>query len=301
MRDRDGYYSGGGGGGVGVDLTVLWFYGVSPWPVALSRPLSPPAPLELTELKEPESSPWRWWNAGRANRGRPACASFPCIPSCPFRPPPRSLVPWSPLPFSLFLSVSSSPSPLSSLPLLTICLSSSLLLAPFALSHRHIAPHLYAFDVSSRSSPVSFILAYTRMTHVHHKRRFRLFARALPPPPPPPSPSPSPSIPLVPFFFLFQILMSPARAHTRIRGSFPFFLFFRAIPVSLAYARVHIYMCTHVRARDRCDTLSVSSSLSRARARPKPCANILAPPSEPNHPASSCSSTSFCFSSNTLL
>lgn len=33
-------------------------------------------------------SPRRWWNAGRANRGRPACASFPCIPyphSAPFQ------------------------------------------------------------------------------------------------------------------------------------------------------------------------------------------------------------------------
>lgn len=26
------------------------------------------------------SLPWRWRNAGRANRGRSACASFPCIP-----------------------------------------------------------------------------------------------------------------------------------------------------------------------------------------------------------------------------
>jgi len=34
-RDRDEYYS---SGGVGVDLTVLWFYGVSPWPVALFPP-----------------------------------------------------------------------------------------------------------------------------------------------------------------------------------------------------------------------------------------------------------------------
>lgn len=35
---------------------------------------------ELGAEKSRENSPWRWWNAGRANRGRPACASFPCIP-----------------------------------------------------------------------------------------------------------------------------------------------------------------------------------------------------------------------------
>lgn len=135
MRDRDGYYS-GGGGGVGVDLTVLWFYGVSPWPVALSPLL-------------PRNS--RSWKSRRARLGVGGMrdgqiAVGPLAPrSHAFLPAPLALLRvfsslGLPLPFSLFLSVSTSlpppllsspplPPPLPSLPFLAIRLSRSLLLA----------------------------------------------------------------------------------------------------------------------------------------------------------------------------
>lgn len=182
-----------------------------------------------------------------------------------------------PLPFSLFLSRSLVPS--SSFPVLSICLSWSFFLAPFALLHRHIAPHLYALDVSSHSSPASLILVYThvRMTHMRHKRRFRLFTLLLSL-----SFSSSPSIPLVPFSFSDSSLSrTGAHANSRI---FPFLSLSPRHPpplpaprysVSLAYARVHIHMCTHARARDR-RGYPLRILLSFSRARPNLCANILA-------------------------
>lgn len=114
---------------------ILWSYGF----MALGRGRWL---RDSRSSEEPENSPWCWWNAGRANRGRPACASFPCIPYSPSRPSafshPRG---------SLFLSFSFSLSSLDSSLL-------SSLSRFFVLSHERaaLAPHL---DVSSHSSLVS--------------------------------------------------------------------------------------------------------------------------------------------------
>lgn len=76
--------------------------------------------------------------------------------------------------------------------------------------------------------------------------------------------------------FLFQIPLYPARAHTRIRGSFPFFLFLRAtlplFPLPDTPSRSLTRACTYICARTLVHaidvgTLFVSSSLSRAHGR----------------------------------
>jgi len=90
---------------------ILWSYGF----MALGRGRWL---RDSRSREEPENSPWCWWNAGRANRGRPACASFPCIPYSLSRPsalshPEFSLSPSPSLPPSL------SPSPLDSLLILS--------------------------------------------------------------------------------------------------------------------------------------------------------------------------------------
>lgn len=106
------------------------------------------------------------------------------------------------------------------------------------------------------------------MTHMRYKRRFRLLFLSL-------SLSRLFLFRLSLFFFLFQIPLYVSRtgAHANSR-IFPFLSLPSRHPrpaprysVLLTYARVHIYMCTHARSRDRRGTLSVSSSLSRARAR----------------------------------
>lgn len=115
------------------------------------------------------------------------------------------------------------------------------------------------------------------MTHMRYKRRFRLLFLSL-------SLSRLFLFRLSLFFFLFQIPLYVSRtgAHANSR-IFPFLSLSSRHPrpaprysVLLTYARVHIYMCTHARSRDRRGTLSVSSSLSRARAaeslREYPCA-----------------------------
>lgn len=112
------------------------------------------------------------------------------------------------------------------------------------------------------------------MTHMHHKRRFRLFSLSL----------------LFLFSFFFRFLsMSPARAHTRIRRSFPFFLFLRATPFpfpdtpSRSFTRACTYVCarTLVHAIDVVLSLYLPLFLARAAEslREHPCASLGTKPS----------------------
>lgn len=121
-RDRDGYYS---NGGVGVDLTVLWFYGVSPWPVALSPLPCPSLGAHEAERAGELALALVECGTGKSRSARlrlvPMHSFLPLLPSSAFS---RPLVSLSFL--SLFLSVSSSPPP--SVPFLSIRLSRSLFL-----------------------------------------------------------------------------------------------------------------------------------------------------------------------------
>lgn len=143
------------------------------------------------------------------------------------------------------------------------------------LLHRHIAPHLYALDVSSHSSPASLILVYThvRTTHMRHKRRFRLFTLLL-------SFSLSlffffPLYPTCPFFF-FRFLSIP-HGRTREFADLSLSFSFSAplpppFPLPDTPSRSLTRACTYICARTLVHaidvgTLFVFSSLSRAHGR----------------------------------
>lgn len=117
--------------------------------------------------EEPKSSPWRWWNAGRANRGRPACASFPCIPSS----------------LSRFSSLSHlfTP-PLSILLSLSVCpLAHAVPFFPRILSLAPRFSHTNAFisvrSVSRYSSPLVSPFNARRTMYEHTRNRPRIGTR----------------------------------------------------------------------------------------------------------------------------
>jgi hypothetical protein len=248
----------------------------------------------LSELRRAgERSPWRWWNAGRANRGRPACASFPCIPYCPSCLTAFS-DPESPSPPLLYLSLFLSLVPF--FPSLDLSLSHSVLLAPansLTRIHRAHSASLYAFGihlVPLLSLPRLVYVLHIRMTHIYHKRKFFLLSFSL----------------SLCFFFLSfsdSFLCLP-HWHTREFASLslsfsPFtpLLFASQFFISL------VYVCAYTLTHDSLSlslflylflSLSFSLSLASKSLREHPYAFLGI---EPLGPTLFCSSISFCFSS----
>lgn len=246
-----------GGGSIGVDLTVLWFYGVRPWPVA---PSPPPFlfPRNSRSWEEPESSPWRWWNAGRANRGRPACASFPCIPYCPSRPTALSLVPS--LPLSLFHSSSLSR-------FVSLILFFSLLRSLTRIRRAHSSPLRARRFISFLSSLSSFSI-HVYIWHIYTTNEdFVSF---------------SSSFPARLFFFHFQIPLCVSRAGTREFAGLSSLLSpspFPSVPRFPVSTFTHVCMYVRTRAHDRRHSLSETLPIYLffadlySRARSNPCTN----------------------------
>lgn len=267
MRHKTNVNSSGGGGGgsIGVDLTVLWFYGVRPWPVAPSPP-----PSSSPGTHGAEKSPRARLGVGGMRDGQiavgplaPRSHAFLTAPLAP----PRSL-----------LSRASLSPPRS----LDLSLSHSLFLAPpFPRTdtrslYTSTRTTLHLIPLPSLS--LVYIYIYVHMTQIHATNEdFVSF---------------SSSFPAYPFFFCFffsfsDSILSPARAHTRIRepllSSFsrPFSLRPPVPRVSLD-AREYMYVraCVrniYARAHDRRHSLSASISLSLSffadpysRARPNP-------------------------------
>ena len=220
-------------------------------PSLLPFPPSDPR-WDSRSCKSQESSPWRWWNAGRANRGRPALAPR----SHAFLPAPLALLlAFSsslglPLPFSLFLSISSSALSSSRPPYLSLSL---------LLSRSDTAPHYYALgrfisflSSLSLSLSLSFVLVYTRTYDTHAPQtkilplRFSLSLFLLP------------LSHLSPFLSFSDSSLCLPHGRTREFADLSLSFFSSALPppspfssrsprysISLAYARVHIHMCTH--------------------------------------------------------
>lgn len=211
-----------GGGSIGVDLTVLWFYGVRPWPVAPS-PL--PLPPELTELRRARELALALVECGT---GKSRSARLRLVPM-------HSLLPLSPL------RALPRPGPPSLLLALSICLSYSLFLAP-SFPHTDTPRLLYT---STRSTlhliPLpSFFSIYiyicTYDTNTRYIRRFRLLFLFLS---------------RLPFFFIFRFHpVSRAGAHANSRASPLFFLphLFPPSPRFPVSTLTHVSICTYVRA-----------------------------------------------------
>lgn len=194
------------------------------WPPPSS--LLPPSssPRNSRSWEEPESSPWRWWNAGRANRGRPACASFPCIPYFPSRPSAPLSLSSQGLPLSLFHSSSLSR------------FSYSLFLAP-TFSHTDTPRSLFTSTRSTLHliplslSPLSSFSIRIYIWHIYNTNEdFVSF---------------SSSFPARSFFFHFQIplYVSRAGAHANSRA-FPLFF----LPHFFSPSRLRMCICTYVHA-----------------------------------------------------
>lgn len=140
-RHKTNVNSSGGGSSIGVDLTILWFYGVRPWPVAPSPPSSSPG------THGAEKSPRARLGVGGMRDGKSRSARLRLVPM-------HSLLPLSPL------RALSRPGPPSLPPRsldLSLLFSFSRSLVP---SHGYaaLALHLYALDASSCFSlpPSSF-------------------------------------------------------------------------------------------------------------------------------------------------
>lgn len=169
---------------VGVDLTVLWFYGVRPWPVAPG----------LSELRRAGELALALVECGT---GKSRSARLRLVPMHSLLPLSPHRVLWSRVsspPFSLSVSLSFSRLLLHSSHSLDPSLLHFVLFAPAKFPHtntlRLLRVSLRARH-SSRSSPVSPSLSIhiTYMTHIYRKQKFLL------------SFSLSPCF----FFFLFQI------------------------------------------------------------------------------------------------
>lgn len=148
--------SSSGGGSIGVDLTVLWFYGVRPWPVAPS-PL--PLPPELTELRRARELALALVECGTGKSRSARLRLVPMhslLPLSPLRP--LSLVPGL-RSISLFLFHSSSLS-------LSICLSYSLFLAPSS-SHTDTPRSLCTSTRARRFSHLIPLLSPSPLVYIY--------------------------------------------------------------------------------------------------------------------------------------
>lgn len=267
---RDGR-DGSNSNSVGVDLTVLWFYGVRPWPVAPG----------LSELRRAGELALALVECGT---GKSRSARLRLVPMHSLLPLSPHRVLWSrvsltsPLPIclSFFLPAPSPPLSLTWSVSLTFCPPRSRKIP----SHEHaaLAPRLStrsAFHlVPLLSLPRLVYVLHIRMTHIYHKERRFLLSFSLSP---------------CSFFLSFSdsFLCLP-RWHTREFAGLSL-SFSPSTPLLSAsqFSISLVHVCAYTFAHN--PSFSFSKSL-----REHPYAFLR---TEPFGPTSFCSSISFCFSS----